>query len=131
MRSDMVAGDQFLEESVWDTSEAKLTAEPFSVWTVGSELGTFMVRNGFKKPPKRFALKLADTNIPSVSNDTVVDAKIGTFSAVIFDDYGGMVRVWFLVALFKIVFIILHLGFSSFSLSPEGLYCHLLSQPVC
>lgn len=92
IRSDMVAGDQFLEESVWDTSHAKHAKEPFSIWAVGNELGTFVVRSGFKKPSKRLALKLADPNIPSGSDDTGIDAEISTFSATLFDDYGGLVR---------------------------------------
>lgn len=93
MRSDLVTGDQFLEESVWDTSEAKHTAEPFGVWAVGNELGTFIVRGGLKRPPRRFALKLADSSVPSSSDATVIDAKIGTFSVALFDDYGGLVRM--------------------------------------
>ncbi|KAF5735104.1 hypothetical protein HS088_TW15G00604 [Tripterygium wilfordii] len=99
MRSDMVTGDQFLEESVWDTSDAKTTTEPFSLWAVGNELGTFIVRCGFKKPPRRFALKLADTSLASGSDDTVVDAEIRTFSAALFDDYGGL-----MVPLFNVSF---------------------------
>ena len=95
----MVTGDQFLEESVWDTSDVKHAKGPFSIWAVGNVLGTFVVRSGVKKPPKRFALKLADTNIPSGSNDTVIDAEISTFSAALFDDYGGLVRTSALSAL--------------------------------
>ncbi|CAN1333900.1 Intermembrane lipid transfer protein VPS13 [Linum perenne] len=90
LRSDMVVGDQFLEESLWDTSDTRSRTEPFSIWTAGNELGTFIVRNGFKKPPRRFALKLADTNVQTGSDDTVIDAEIGTLSAAIFDDYGGL-----------------------------------------
>lgn len=93
MRSDLVAGDKFLEESVWDTSDAKHVAEPFSIWAVGNELGTFIVRGGFKRPPRRFALKLADSNVPSDSDVTVIDAGIGTFSMALFDDYSGLVRI--------------------------------------
>ncbi|GMQ04543.1 hypothetical protein CsSME_00049923 [Camellia sinensis var. sinensis] len=37
---------------------------------VGNQLGTFVVRSGFKKPPRRFALKLADPDMPSGSDDT-------------------------------------------------------------
>lgn len=92
MRSDMVTGDHFLEESVWDSSDSRHVSGPFSIWTVGYELGTFIVRSGFKKPPRRFALKLADSNVSSGSDDTVIDAEIGTFSAALFDDYGGLVR---------------------------------------
>ncbi len=92
MRSDMVTGDQFLEESIWDTSDAKFTAEPFSIWVIDNELGTFIVRSGFKKPPRRFALKLADSSVPG-SDDTVIDAEIKTFSAALFDDYSGLVRI--------------------------------------
>ncbi|KAJ8763967.1 hypothetical protein K2173_003749 [Erythroxylum novogranatense] len=90
LRTDMVVGDQFLEESVWDTTDAKFTSESFSIWTVGNELGTFIVRSGCKRPPRRFALKLADPNVPSGADDTVVDAEIRTFSAAVFDDYGGL-----------------------------------------
>ncbi|KAA8522113.1 hypothetical protein F0562_012573 [Nyssa sinensis] len=104
MRSDMVSGDQFLEESIWDTSDAKYTKEPFSIWTVGNELGTFIVRNGFKKPPRRFALKLADPNTPSGSDDTVIEAEIGTFSAALFDDYGGLMVPLFNISVSSIGF---------------------------
>ena len=91
MRSDMVTGDEFLEESIWDTSDIRFSKESFSIWGVGNELGTFMVRSGFKKPPRRFAVKLVDADTPSGSDDTVIDAEIRTFSAALFDDYGGMV----------------------------------------
>ncbi|WCJ20748.1 hypothetical protein M5689_002962 [Euphorbia peplus] len=104
MRSDMVAGDQFLEETIWDTSESRFTKEPFSMWTVGNELGTFIVRSGFKKPPRRFALKLADPSVQSGSDDTVIDAEIGTFSAAIFDDYGGLMVPLFNISLTGIGF---------------------------
>ncbi|KAK4746515.1 hypothetical protein SAY87_012827 [Trapa incisa] len=89
IRSDMVTGDQFLDERLWDTSEAKAT-ESFSIWAVGNDFGTFIVRTGFKRPPRRFALKLADLNLSRGSDDMVVDAKIGTFSAALYDDYGGL-----------------------------------------
>ncbi|KAL0326635.1 UNVERIFIED_CONTAM: hypothetical protein Sangu_1741500 [Sesamum angustifolium] len=90
IRADMISTDQFLDESIWDTSDSKFTKEPFSIWTVGNELGTFIVWSGFKKPPKRFALKLIGPDIPSGSDDTVIDAEIRTFSAALFDDYGGL-----------------------------------------
>lgn len=99
MRSDMVTGDQFLEESLWESSDSKLETGTFSIWAVGNELGTFIVRSGFKKPPRRFALKLADTNVPSGSDDTVIDAEIRTFSASLFDDYGGLMVPLFNVSL--------------------------------
>lgn len=91
IRSDIVASDQFSEQSIWDTSDAKFTKEPFSLWVIGDELGTFIVRSGFKKPPKRLALKLADRDMASGPDDMVVDAEIRTFSAALFDDYGGLV----------------------------------------
>lgn len=91
IRNDLVSPDQFLDESIWDTSEFRFTRDPVSLWTVGNELGTFIVRNGMKKPPKRFALKLVDQDISSGSDDTVIEAEIRTFSAALFDDYGGMV----------------------------------------
>lgn len=91
IRSDMVTVDQFLEEPVWDTSDAKFTTEPFSIWLVDNELGTFIVRSGSKRPPRRFALKLADSSVPSGSDDIVIDAEIKTFSAALFDDYSGLV----------------------------------------
>lgn len=90
IRSDMVSGAQFSEESLWDTSGTKTNTEPFSIWAVGNDSGTFIVRSGFKKPPHRFALKLADST--NGLDDTVIDAEISTFSAAIFDDYGGLVR---------------------------------------
>lgn len=91
IRADMVSTDQFLDESIWDTSDSKFTREPFSIWTVGNELGTFVVWNGFKRPSKRFALKLSVPDIPSGSDVTVIDADISSFSAALFDDYGGLV----------------------------------------
>ena len=90
IRSDMVAGGQFSEESVWDSSNAR-TSEPFSLWTVDNDAGTFLVRSGYRKPPKRLALKLAGPPTSSSSDSIIVDAEIKTFSAVSFDDYGGMV----------------------------------------
>ncbi|XP_010540792.1 PREDICTED: uncharacterized protein LOC104814451 [Tarenaya hassleriana] len=90
VRSDMVAGDQFAEDSLWDTSEVWQRIEPFSIWSIGNELKTFIVRNGFKRPPRRFALKLADQDLPGESDDMVIQAEIRTFSASLFDDYGGL-----------------------------------------
>lgn len=94
LRSDMVTGDQFSEESVWVSSDYRHVSGPFSIWTVGNELGTFIVRSGFKKPPRRFALKLADSSVPIGSDDTAIEAEIKTFSAALFDDYGGLVRIF-------------------------------------
>ncbi|XP_052881690.1 uncharacterized protein LOC108482794 [Gossypium arboreum] len=104
MRSDMVSGDQFLEESVWDTSDAKFCTEPFSIWVVANDLGTFVVRGGFRKPPRRFALKLVDPYLHSASDDTVIDAEIGTFSVALFDDYGGLMVPLFNISLSGIAF---------------------------
>ncbi|WVZ57683.1 hypothetical protein U9M48_008037 [Paspalum notatum var. saurae] len=89
IRSDMVTGGQFSEESVWDSSNAR-TSEPFSLWTVDNDAGTFLVRSGDRKPPKRLALKLAGPPTSSSSDSIIIDAQIKTFSAVSFDDYGGM-----------------------------------------
>ncbi|KAL4281079.1 hypothetical protein GQ457_03G021660 [Hibiscus cannabinus] len=94
MRSDMVTRDKFLEESVWDTSYDEFGTEPFSIWVVASELGTFVVRGGTRKPPRKFALKLADPCLHSASDDTVLDAEIGTFSVALFDDFSGLVRLF-------------------------------------
>ncbi|KAL6543919.1 hypothetical protein OROGR_010416 [Orobanche gracilis] len=91
IRTDMVSTGQFMDESVWDTSDSKFIREPFSIWTVGNELRTFIVWNGLRKPPKRFALKLSGREIPCGSDDTVIDAEIRTFSAALFDDYGGLI----------------------------------------
>lgn len=91
IRADMVSTDQFSDESLWDTSDSKYMKEPFSIWTVRNDLGTFIVWNGYKKPPKRFGLKLSGPDLPSGSDDIVIDAEIRTFSAALFDDYGGLV----------------------------------------
>ncbi|KAJ4951540.1 hypothetical protein NE237_028372 [Protea cynaroides] len=104
IRNDMVTGDQFPEDSIWDTSDAKIVTDSFSIWTVGNVVGTFLVRSGFKKPPRRFALKLADPSVSSGSDDTVVDAQIGTFSAALFDDYGGLMVPLFNISLSGIGF---------------------------
>lgn len=90
-RSDMVAGDHFTEDSLWDTADVWQRAEPVSIWGIGNELKTFIVRSGLKKPPRRFALKLADQDLPGGIDNMVIQAKIGTFSAALFDDYGGLV----------------------------------------
>jgi len=92
IRSDMVVGGQFSEESVWDSSNAK-TSESFSLWTVDNDAGTFLVRSECRKPPKRLALKLAGPPTSSISDSIVIDAEIKAFSAVSFDDYGGMVSL--------------------------------------
>ncbi|KAE8702415.1 hypothetical protein F3Y22_tig00110482pilonHSYRG00005 [Hibiscus syriacus] len=104
MRSDMVTGDQFLEESVLDPTDAKFGTVPFSIWVVANDLGTFFVRAGSRKPPRRFALKLADPYLHSGSDDTVIDAEIRTFSAALFDDYGGLVVPLFNISLSGIAF---------------------------
>ncbi|CAH8391411.1 unnamed protein product [Eruca vesicaria subsp. sativa] len=90
VRSDMVAGDRFAEDSLWDTSDVWQRVEPFSIWGIGNELKTFIVRTGLKKPPRRFALKLADQDLPGGIDNMVIHAEIGTFSAALFDDYGGL-----------------------------------------
>ncbi|KAL1194607.1 hypothetical protein V5N11_031431 [Cardamine amara subsp. amara] len=89
-RSDMVSGDHFSEDSLWDTSDVWQRVEPFSIWSIGNELKTFIVRSGLKKPPRRFALKLADQDLPGGIDNMVIHAEIGTFSAALFDDYGGL-----------------------------------------
>lgn len=102
--SDMVTGDQFFEECLWDTSDAKITKEPFSIWAVANELGTFLVRNGFKKPPKRLALKIVDPNMTPGSGDIVIDAEIKTFSAALFDDCGALMVPLFNISLSGVAF---------------------------
>uniref|UniRef100_A0A0E0MAV7 PH domain-containing protein n=1 Tax=Oryza punctata TaxID=4537 RepID=A0A0E0MAV7_ORYPU len=98
IRSDMVKGGQFSVESVWDSSGAR-TSECFSLWTVDNDAGTFLVRSGFRRPPRRLALKLAGPPTSSSSDSIIIDAEIKSFSAVSFDDYGGM-----MVPLFGISF---------------------------
>ncbi|KAK9698879.1 hypothetical protein RND81_08G137700 [Saponaria officinalis] len=104
IRSDMVTGDQFSEESVWDTHDAGVSTETFSIWTVGGDLGTFVVRSGYKKPPKRFALKLANKSATDGPEDTIIDAEIRTFSAACFDDFGGLMVPLFNISLSGIGF---------------------------
>ncbi|VFQ66400.1 unnamed protein product [Cuscuta campestris] len=104
IRSDMVTGTQFLDESVWDTSEIKFIKHPLSVWVSGNNLGTFVVRSDYKKPPKRFALKLADHDVPSDSDVMLIDADIRTFSVALFDDYGGLMVPLCNVSLSEICF---------------------------
>ncbi|KAG9452487.1 hypothetical protein H6P81_005391 [Aristolochia fimbriata] len=99
IRSDMVTGVHFSEESLWDTSNSKYSGDPFSMWTVDSDMGTFIVRSGFRKPPKRFALKLRDPSASSNLDAIVINAVVGTFSAALFDDYGGLMVPLFNVSL--------------------------------
>lgn len=103
-RSDMVAGDRFAEDSLWDTSDVWQRVEPFSIWGIGNELKTFIVRSGLKKPPRRFALKLADQDLPGGIDNMVIRAEIGTFSAALFDDYGGLMVPLVNVSLSNICF---------------------------
>ncbi|KAL6642664.1 hypothetical protein ACP70R_020845 [Stipagrostis hirtigluma subsp. patula] len=112
IRSDMVTGGQFSEGSVWDSSDAR-TSESFSLWTVDNDTGTFLVRSGTKKPPRRLALKLAGPPTSSISDTIIIDAEIKTFSAVSFDDFGGM-----MVPLFGV-------SFESVGLSYHGGTHHL------
>lgn len=88
----MVTGDQFDDESIWNTLETNVS-EQFSLWHVDNDLGTFLVRNGFKKPPRRFALKLARSSLSTGSDNTVIGAEIKSVSAAVYDDYGGLVRI--------------------------------------
>ncbi|XP_021768084.1 uncharacterized protein LOC110732449 isoform X1 [Chenopodium quinoa] len=104
IRSDMVVGDQYSEESLWDTYDAGLRAEPFSIWAVGGDFGTFQVRSGNKRPSKRYAVKLAHKYVTDGKEDTVIDAEIRTFSVACFDDYGGLMVPLFNVSLSGIGF---------------------------
>ena len=88
----MVKGGLYSEVSVRDSSGAR-TSESFSLWTVDNDVGTFLVRSGFRKPPRRLALKLAGPPTSSSSDSIIIDAEIKSFSAVSFDDYGGMVSL--------------------------------------
>ncbi|XP_023553987.1 uncharacterized protein LOC111811402 [Cucurbita pepo subsp. pepo] len=99
VRMDMVAWDQFLEESAWDFSDARLITEPFSIWIVGNELGTFIVRSGSKRPQRSFNLKLVDSHVTSGSDNTVIDAEVRTFSIAVFDDYAGLMVPLFNISL--------------------------------
>ncbi|XP_068635813.1 uncharacterized protein [Aristolochia californica] len=104
IRTDMVTRDHFSEESLWDTSSSKLSGDPVSMWTVDNDVGTFLIRSGFRKPPKRYALKLTDPSSSSSSDAIVIEAKVGTFSAALFDDYGGLMVPLFNVSLSGIGF---------------------------
>eukprot|EP01018_Ginkgo_biloba_P007485 Gb_23775 [translate_table: standard] len=90
IRNDLVTGDHFPDNSIWDTTEIKHTGEGFSIWTLDNEAGTFIVRSGFKKPPKRFALSLADPSISNEPDDFVINAEVQRLSAILFDDFGGL-----------------------------------------
>eukprot|EP01018_Ginkgo_biloba_P007916 Gb_35998 [translate_table: standard] len=90
IRNDLVTGDQFPDNSIWDTTEIKHTGEGFSIWTLDNEVGIFIVRSGLQKPPKRFALSLADPSISNEPDDLVIDAEVQRFSAILFDDFGGL-----------------------------------------
>lgn len=94
IRSDMLTSGNFPEESIWDSSDAKVS-EPFSLWSVeGDSLGTFIVRNGLKRPQRRLALKLLGPPESGGSDSMVIDAELKAFSAAAFDDYGGLVRLF-------------------------------------
>lgn len=104
VRSDLVSGDQFPDNSIWDTTEIKHMREGFSIWTLDNELGTFIVRNGFKRPPKRFGMRLAGQRVSTESDDLVIDAEVRGLSATLFDDFGGLMAPLFNVALTGITF---------------------------
>jgi vacuolar protein sorting-associated protein 13A/C len=90
----MLTSSSFPEESIWDSSDSKVS-EPFSLWSVeGDSLGTFIVRNGFRKPQRRLAHKLLSPPKSDGSNSMVIQAELKSFSAAAFDDYGGLVRLF-------------------------------------
>ncbi|CAA6669756.1 unnamed protein product [Spirodela intermedia] len=90
IRHDLVTASAFPDESIWDSSDTERAAEPFSIWGVGNEACTFFARNGLKRPPKRFALRLADPSASSGADDTVIVVEMKTFSAAVYDDYAGL-----------------------------------------
>ncbi|KAJ4777649.1 Pleckstrin (PH) domain-containing protein isoform 2 [Rhynchospora pubera] len=104
IRSDMLTSGNFPEESIWDSSDVK-ALDPFSLWSVeGDSLGTFIVRNGFRKPQRRLAHKLLGPPESSGSDSMVIEAALKSFSAVAFDDYGGLMMPLFGVSLDNIGF---------------------------
>nr|AFN89138.1 vacuolar protein sorting 13 [Mesembryanthemum crystallinum] len=103
IRSDMVTGDQFSDESVWDTYDAGLKIGPFSYMDSCGEWEPFGPKCQ-KKPSKRFAVKLADKSVTGGPEDTVIDAEISTFSAACFDDFGGLMVPLFNVSVSGIGF---------------------------
>ncbi|MQL82392.1 hypothetical protein Taro_014849, partial [Colocasia esculenta] len=103
VRSDLVTGSVFPEESIWNSSDTR-TAEWFSIWTVDNEACTFFARKGLKRPPKRFALRLADPRASSGSDDTIIDLEMKTFSAAVYDDYAGLMVPLFNISFSKVGF---------------------------
>lgn len=93
IRNDLVTASVFPEESIWDSSDTGTASEPLSIWGLNNEACTFFARSGLKRPPKRFALRLADSSVPDNADDTVIDVEMKTFSAAVYDDYAGLVRI--------------------------------------
>ena len=65
---------------------------------------TFIVRNGLKRPPKIFGIRLDDQRVSNEQDDLVIDAEVRGLSTTLFDDFGGLMAPLFNVALTWITF---------------------------
>ena len=66
------------------------------------QMGTFIAQKGLKAPPRRLALCIAELDGDNCANTIVADAKLRTFSAVVYDDFCGLVSVLILLFMMKI-----------------------------
>jgi hypothetical protein len=60
-------------------------------------MGTFIAQKGLKKPPKRLSLCLAELDRDDCVNNIVADAELEMFSAVVYDDFCGLVGVTIII----------------------------------
>ncbi|KAI5072395.1 hypothetical protein GOP47_0012501 [Adiantum capillus-veneris] len=89
IRNDSVVQSHYVGKT-WSNERSKRMDEILSVWSVGNELGTFIVQKGSKTPPKRLAFRLVESQQDNEPDNLVVDAELRTLSAVIYDDFRGL-----------------------------------------
>lgn len=54
---------------------------------------SFIAQRGFKHPAKRLALAIADLKKSNAPDNLVVEAELKQISAIVFDDFGGLVSI--------------------------------------
>ncbi|MCO5611230.1 hypothetical protein L7F22_065481 [Adiantum nelumboides] len=89
IRNDLVEQSQYVGK-LWSNERSKRADETLSLWSVENEVGTFIVQKGLKTPPKRLAFRLAELQKDNEPDNLVVDAELRTLSAVIYDDFRGL-----------------------------------------
>ena len=95
VRADLITSSTFADERTWDSLDTETEIESFSIWGVRNEAFTFIARKGLKRPANRLALNIVDPSISDGPDNTTIDLEMKTFSASVYDDYAGLVRIFF------------------------------------